>query len=176
MNKKIIKMEEINGLKILSGINTHPGSGTISNHTSEIEIFSNILNNIDNKNNPIMIEIGSFWAVWSLFFRQKFPNGKNILIELGKRQLYVGVKNFLNNNFNCEYYHGGFNIESSGTFNNKLSDIEYDSILDQGVNIDELILNDLELNFKFKDLIRFSTSGYSIIIPVASKLILNISQ
>ena len=152
MNKKIIKMEEINGLKILSGINTHPGSGTISNHTSEIEIFSNILNNIDNKNNPIMIEIGSFWAVWSLFFRQKFPNGKNILIELGKRQLYVGVKNFLNNNFNCEYYHGGFNIESSGTFNNKLSDIEYDSILDQGVNIDELILNDLELNFKFKDL------------------------
>jgi hypothetical protein len=50
-------MEEINGLKILSGVNTHPGSGSISNHTSEIEIFSNILNNIDNKNNPIMIEI-----------------------------------------------------------------------------------------------------------------------
>ena len=148
----LTKMEEVNGLKILSGVNTHPGSGSISNHTSEIEIFSNILNNIDNKNNPIMMEIGSFWAVWSLFFRQKFPNGKNILVELGKRQLYVGVRNFLNNNFDCEYYHGGFNIESSGTFINKIGDIEYNPILDTGVNIDELILNDLELNFKFKDL------------------------
>lgn len=145
-------MEEINGLKILSGVNTHPGSGPISSHTSEIEIFSNILNNIDNKNDPIMIEIGSFWAVWSLFFRQKFPTGKNILIELGKRQLYVGVRNFLNNNFDCEYYHGGFNIESSGTFINKMGDIEYDPILDPGINIDELILNDSELNLKFKDL------------------------
>ncbi len=148
----LTKMEEINGLKILSGVNTHPGSGSISNHTSEIEIFSNILNNIDNKNNPIMMEIGSFWAVWSLFFRQKFPNGKNILVELGKRQLYVGVRNFLNNNFDCEYYHGGFNIESSGTFINKMGDIEYNPILDTGINIDELILNDSELNLKFKDL------------------------
>lgn len=148
----LTKMEEINGLKILSGVNTHPGSGSISNHTSEIEIFSNILNNIDNRNNPIMIEIGSFWAVWSLFFRQKFPNGKNILVELGKRQLYIGVKNFLNNNFDCEYYHGGFNIESSGSFNNKLADIEYNPILDPGVNVDDLISNDSELNLNFKDL------------------------
>ena len=30
----LTKMEEINGLKILSGVNTHPGSGSISNHTS----------------------------------------------------------------------------------------------------------------------------------------------
>ena len=90
---------DFNGLKILSGLNTHPGSGDIYNHSQEIEIFSKILNNIDNKNNPIMIEIGSFWSVWSLFFRQKYPSGKNILIELGKRQLYVGVRNFLNNNF-----------------------------------------------------------------------------
>ena len=143
---------DFNGLKILSGLNTHPGSGDIYNHSQEIEIFSKILNNIDNKNNPIMIEIGSFWSVWSLFFRQKYPSGKNILIELGKRQLYVGVRNFLNNNFDFEYYHGGFNIESSGTFINKMSDIEYDPILDPGINVDELILNDLELNLKFKDL------------------------
>ena len=74
----LTKMEEINGLKILSGVNTHPVSGSISNHTSEIEIFSNILNNIDNNNNnPIMIEIGSFWAVWSLFFRQKVGHSWN---------------------------------------------------------------------------------------------------
>jgi hypothetical protein len=141
-----------NGLKILSGINTHPGSGNIYQHSQEIAIFNKILNNIYNINNPVMIEIGSFWAVWSLLFRQKFPSGKNILIELGKRQLYVGVRNFLNNNFDVEYYHGGFNIESSGTFVNKNSDIEYDPILDLGVNVDKLILNDSYLNYYFKHL------------------------
>lgn len=154
MNLKsgLINMEIIKGLKILSGINTHPGSGPINSHSYEIEIFSKILKNIKNKDNPVMIEIGSFWAVWSLLFRQKFITGKNILIELGKRPLYVGVRNFLNNNFDCKYYHGGFNIESSGTFNNKLSDIEYDPVLEPGINIDELILKDTELNLKFKDL------------------------
>ena len=141
-----------NGLKISTGINTHPGSGNIYRHSQEIAIFNKIINNIDNINNPIMIEIGSFWAVWSLLFRQKFPSGKNILIELGKRQLYVGVRNFLNNNFDVKYYHGGFNIESSGTFVNKNSDIEYDPILDPGVNVDELILNDSDLNYNFKHL------------------------
>jgi hypothetical protein len=145
-------MEEINGLKILSGINTHPGSGTLNDHTSEIKMFSNILNNIDNKDNPIMIELGSFWALWSLFFRKQYPNGKNILVELGKRQLYVGVRNFLNNNFDCQYYHGGFNIESSGTFNHKLTDIEYNPMTNSGINIDNLISNDLELNANFDNL------------------------
>jgi len=145
-------MEEIDGLKILSGINTHPGSGTLNDHTSEIEMFYIVLNNIDNKNNPVMIELGSFWALWSLFFRKQYPNGKNILVELGKRQLYVGVRNFLNNNFDCQYYHGGFNIESSGTFNHKLTDIEYNPMTDSGINIDDLISNDLELNAKFDNL------------------------
>ena len=145
-------MEEIDGLKILSGINTHPGSGTLNDHTSEIKMFSDILNNIDNKDNPVMIELGSFWALWSLLFKKQYSNGKNILVELGKRQLYVGVRNFLNNNFDCQYYHGGFNIESSGTFNHKLTDIEYNPMTNSGINIDNLISNDLELNANFDNL------------------------
>ena len=79
-------MEEIDGLKILSGINTHPGSGTLNDHTSEIKMFSDILNNIDNKDNPVMIELGSFWALWSLLFKIQYspflmPTQPNILLE-----------------------------------------------------------------------------------------------
>lgn len=117
---------EFNGLKILTGINTHPGSGPIESHKHEIELFKLILDNVDNKNNPVMIEVGCYWAVWSLLFKQRYPSGKNILIELGKRGLLVGEKNFEMNGFDYISYHGGMFLESSGTFKNGSADLEYD--------------------------------------------------
>lgn len=116
-----------NGISILTGINTHPGSGPIESHDEEIKIFENVLDDIENKKNPIMIEVGCFWAVWSLLFRKRFTGGKNILVELGKRQLDVGKFNFKLNNFDCSCYHGGFFIEKSSTFKNKKYDLEYDA-------------------------------------------------
>ncbi len=140
---------EYDGLKILSGINTHPGSGNVFQHEHEIRLFKSIIEDVD-PNNPVMIEIGSFWGLWSLLFRKKFENGKNILIELGKRQLYVGLRNFYNNRFDCAFYHGGFNVEDSQTFENRKFDIEYDTYADADVNIDNLISSDEELRGYFE--------------------------
>jgi hypothetical protein len=72
-----------------------------------------------------MIEVGCFWALWSLFFRKRFPKGKNILIELGKRQLDVGETNFRLNKYDFSSYWGGLFLDQSGTYHNKSSDIEY---------------------------------------------------
>ena len=118
-------IQEFNGLKILTGINTHSGSGTIQEHTHEINLFKTILSNVDNNINPLMIEIGCYWAIWSLLFKQKFNSGKNILIDLGKRQLLVGEKNFQINNFNYTSYHGGVFLKYSGTFKNSKQDLDY---------------------------------------------------
>ena len=86
-------IENYKGINILSGINTHPGSGTANQHEEEYKIFKHFLSFLQNKKNPVMVELGSNWALWSLCFRKEFPNGKNILIELGKRALNVGIKN-----------------------------------------------------------------------------------
>lgn len=124
------KIEEFNGIKILSGINTHPGSGNARQHQEEYDKFQHVLSNVAtiNKDNPVMIELGSNWALWSLCFRKAFPNGQNILIELGKRALLVGVKNFNLNNFTQKHYWGGVFLNNSGTFRNRKADLEYPKI------------------------------------------------
>ena len=124
------KIEEFNGIKLLSGINTHPGSGNARQHQEEYDKFQHVLSNVAtiNKDNPVMIELGSNWALWSLCFRKAFPNGQNILIELGKRALLVGVENFNLNNFTQKHYWGGIFLNNSGTFGNRKADLEYPKI------------------------------------------------
>lgn len=124
------------GLRILTGINTHPGSGTIEDHSAEISMFSEILNHVDN-DNPVMIEIGCYWAIWSLLFKQKYRNGKNILIDLGKRQLAIGEENFRLNDYDFLSYHGGFFLNESMTFHNRKYDIEYSD--DENVELIKLL-------------------------------------
>ena len=144
------KIEEFNGIKLLSGINTHPGSGNASQHQDEYKKFQQVLSNVAvrNKNNPVMIELGSNWALWSLCFQKCFPNGRNILVELGKRALMVGVNNFNLNNFSQRHYWGGLFLNNSGTFNNRKADLEYPKI--DGEYFDDSINENVvgpELNF-----------------------------
>ena len=141
-------IENYKGINILSGINTHPGSGTANQHEEEYKIFKHFLSFLQNKKNPVMVELGSNWALWSLCFRKEFPNGKNILIELGKRALNVGIKNFKLNKFSEKHYWGGFFLENSGTFKNKKADLEYSKV--EGEYFDDCIKGPVvgpELNF-----------------------------
>lgn len=108
---------EYKGIKIMDEINTRPHANlSITEHDSEYKIFSEILEKINNKENPTMVEIGCWWAFWSLCFRKKYPNGKNILVELGKRHLSVGINNFKLNNFSETHYWGGFYLNDSNTY------------------------------------------------------------
>ena len=116
---------DFKGLRMITGPNTHPGSGDVFSHKKEMRLCEEILLDIDNRKNPVMMEVGCYWALWSLLFRKKFTNGKNILVELGKRQLSVGKYNFYLNDYDCSAYHGGFCIDKSSTLHNKESDIEY---------------------------------------------------
>lgn len=143
-------IEVFKGIKLLSGINTHPGSGPPDNHKYEYKLFKRHLRFIRNRNNPTMLEIGSFWGLWSLVFRKKFPNGKNLLVELGKRQLSVGEKNFELNGFNQISYWGGFFLNDSGTYLNRKNDLEYPKVegeyFDESIDNDNVVGPELDLN------------------------------
>jgi FkbM family methyltransferase len=43
---------------------------------------------------PTMIELGSFWAYYSLWFLNNFPNGNSICLEPDAHHLAVGKRNF----------------------------------------------------------------------------------
>jgi len=139
------------GIKFLSGKNTHPGSGDIESHKKEHTYFLEVLDNIKHKK-AVMIEIGSFWAIWSLLFRKRFPNGKNILIELGKKRLDVGLENFKLNRFSSTSYHGGFCLNESNTLKNEVLDSEeigpelnfFDICREQDLDVIDLVHMDIQ--------------------------------
>lgn len=108
------------GLKMVYEGRSYPGGGHLDRgqYDEEIQIFSKILENIKNEK-PLMIEVGSHWAFWSLMFRTKFPNGKNVIIDIGKEQLSIGVRNFELNNYDVTSYHGAFFREHSETYEKK---------------------------------------------------------
>jgi len=53
------KIEEFNGIKLLSGINTHPGSGNARQHQEEYDKFQHVLL----KNNFTIMEECEFGSV-----------------------------------------------------------------------------------------------------------------
>ena len=61
-------------------------------------VFSKVLDNIHSKK-PLMIELGSYWAFYSLSFLQKHNNGKTICIEADEDLLSKGKNNF---DLNCD--------------------------------------------------------------------------
>ncbi len=116
------------GVKVLTGENTFPGSGPITNDNTIREgyVFTELIKHIKNKENPVMVEIGCHWALWSLLFRSTYSGGRNILIELNKNALCLAEDNFKLNDFDFSSYWGGVFLEDSGTFHNKENDIEYE--------------------------------------------------
>ena len=127
------------GIKVSNGQGDYPGSGPISNpgYEEEVRLLNICFDNINN-DKPLMVELGSYWAVWSLLFRKRFNESINILIELFKEKLNVGLKNFNLNDIseNLHAFHGGVSIKSSNSRNRDKSD--------QGLEVDLYeVLNDI---------------------------------
>jgi hypothetical protein len=74
-------------------------------------IFSKVLDKIKSKN-PLMIELGSYWAFYSLSFLKSQKNGKTICVEADEELLEIGKKNFDLNDKNGEFIHEMVGINS----------------------------------------------------------------
>ena len=48
---------------------------------------------------PVMIELGSYWAHYSMWFQKQFPEGNCFMVEPESKNLEAGRSNFLANNF-----------------------------------------------------------------------------
>lgn len=72
---------------------------------SEEFLFIKILDDIKSSN-PIMIELGSYWAFYSMSFLKKFPLGNTFCIESGDVEMECGIKNFELNNLKGEFKKG----------------------------------------------------------------------
>ena len=178
----MIREVDYKGIKMLSGIHTHPGSGILSSpeNESEANLFLSQIKNINNKKNPLMVEVGCHWALWSLLFRNTYPNAKNIIIELNKHALSLAENNFKLNEYDFSSYWGGVFLNSSTTFHNKENDIDYDqSLYPDGYKIQNLegsaVGKELDFNTtveeEFIDLLHLDIQGSEV--PLLKSLIEN---
>lgn len=72
---------------------------------SEEFLFQVVLNRIKDVS-PTMLELGSYWAFYSMSFLKKFKNGKSYCIEAGAEEIKKGVDNFCLNNFKGDFTQG----------------------------------------------------------------------
>lgn len=74
------------------GLDVHPGNGGLGKHHDERVRFEAVCDSIT-KSNPTMLELGCFWALWSIIFGKKFPDAKLIVLEARLMKLGVGLAN-----------------------------------------------------------------------------------
>ena len=92
-----------NGIKVLADtyygeFNTEIVSKLNGHHEPQEEkAFFEVLKYV--KPSSTMIELGSYWSYYSLWFRQAVPNSKNYMVEPVSRNFELGKKNFSLNGF-----------------------------------------------------------------------------
>lgn len=76
----------------------------------EEKAFSEILKYIDD--NATMVELGSWWAYYSLWFQREIKNAKNYLIEPDPNNLEIGKRNFSLNKMTGHHFNFAIGKES----------------------------------------------------------------
>lgn len=111
-----------NGLKVLEGV--YQGEFTTEiieklqghHEPQEEKVFYEVLKSIPQ--NACMIEMGSYWAYYSMWFNHSVENATNFMIEPVVEKMKVGQENFRINNLEGSFYPGfiGEKSEEKSTF------------------------------------------------------------
>lgn len=95
-----------NGIKVLN--NSYYGNhieilrlNEGSHEPAEERMFQNILTDIDE--GGTMIELGSYWCFYSMWFNKTIPNAKNYCIEPGVQENRIGQQNCALNDVKCDF-------------------------------------------------------------------------
>ena len=136
-------------------------------HEPEEEyFFQEALKAIENKPTMTMIELGAYWAFYSMWFLSVFPHAHCYMIEPEKRNLYYGKKNFKLNKRQGKFIQAGIGCKNNtqGKFDIltvdeicQVNNIQYIDLLHadiQGAEFEMLqgcnrILDEKRLNYVF---------------------------
>jgi hypothetical protein len=105
-----------NGLKIIQGCYHGDWMSEIisrckgHHEPQEEKAFYEVLNRIND--GSTMIEVGSFWTYYSMWFNRKVKRAKNYMIDVDQNVLQIGQRNFELNNLKGEFF-----VDSVPNFN-----------------------------------------------------------
>lgn len=109
----------------------------------EERIFQEVLSSIDQTRPLVMMELGAYWSFYSMWLLDRFPDSSCYMVEPDKKNLYYGKKNFITNNYEGKFIHGGI----GKTVNTKMN-IH---------TVDDLCTVD---NIEFLDILHSDIQGY----------------
>lgn len=102
---------------------------------------------------PLMVELGSFWGYYSLWFKSACPRARNILVEPDPGGLGIGKRNFELNGFQAEFLEAAigphdtdldFFCESDGTVR-RVKSVSVDGLVrDRGLDRIHLLHADIQ--------------------------------
>src|SRR4051794_40148466 len=64
---------------------------------------------------PVMVELGSFWAYYSLWLRRAIPGTRSVMVEPDPANLETGRRNFALNGYEGEFVHGAIGGSHGGS-------------------------------------------------------------
>jgi FkbM family methyltransferase len=70
----------------------------------EEKVFAEVISQLES--GAVMLELGSFWAYYSLWFQREIPNGVSIMLEPNANKIEVGKEHFHINNFEGTFIRG----------------------------------------------------------------------
>ena len=142
----------------------YPGSGAPGKHVEERIRFESVCDNVINPC-PTMLELGCFWAMWTIIFGKRFPNAHLIVLEGNSDKLAVGLTNLSMNGLSAKAYFNTINSQyslSKPEFGDLVQDITLAKIFEidniKAIDILHLDIQGAEENFH-KEIISYLSKG-----------------
>ena len=73
----------------------------------EENIFQEVLRSLADKEGMTFMELGAYWAFYSMWFQKAFPEAECIMVEPDRRNLFFGKQNFRVNDLQGKFLHYG---------------------------------------------------------------------
>lgn len=99
----------------------------------EEKIFHEVIKSIPD--NATMVELGSYWGYYSMWFQKQIPGAKNYLIEPDPKNLAIGKYNFALNN-SCGHFTQAM-VGKYSADNQLFTDWNYDKYYVKQINVDD---------------------------------------
>jgi FkbM family methyltransferase len=119
----------------------------------EEKVFYEVLKRVSG-DNPVMLELGSYWAYYSLWFRKTFPAGSNYMVEPITEKMQLGQKNFDLNSFSGIFFNGCM----GGEYKDKMTFVDWnnDEIEMKQYSVDAIVEKN---NIAFIDILHSDIQG-----------------
>jgi hypothetical protein len=98
-----------------------------------------------------MIELGSYWSFYSIWFNKSVKNAKNFVVEPLRNNMLVGINNFRINKANAKFTRA-FVGENSGVLNGSRMICVDDFVEDNKIEFIDILHSDIQ-GFEYKMLI-----------------------